>query len=382
MNLFDETYKKRLLWFLCAVFGGGLIVICLMHIGAIFSAAIGVLKWICGVLTGFIAGFVVAYLLLPVVEWLQKLLMKTPIFKNKAKAARGLGIAATYVLIFVAIFSVLSAVAVAITKQVQTINFADLPALVQKLQIQAKGLVDTMLESFERFGIPTDDLRAWINDLENKFPGNLSTMGNGVLSFADGARGFFSNALFAVIFSIYFLFDTEGLLSYWSRAFRSILGSRIHGSLAILIKDADTCFSGYIRGQLADAAFMAVAVGIILSIIGVPYALAIGVCSGIGNLIPYVGPFVAYGLTLGICIAAGQWKALVIALIALFILQTIDGNVINPKLLSQSIDIHPVLVIVGLLFGSSLGGFWGMLLAVPVASFIKIQFERIIQLNR
>ena len=62
-----------------------------------------------------------------------------------------------------------------------------------------------------------------------------------------------------------------------------------------------------------------------------------------------------------------------------FILQTIDGNIVNPRLLSQSIDVHPVLVIVGLLFGSAVGGFVGMMLAVPVASFFKIQFERLVK---
>ena len=54
---------------------------------------------------------------------------------------------------------------------------------------------------------------------------------------------------------------------------------------------------------------------------------------------------------------------------------------VNPRLLSQSIDVHPVLVIVGLLFGSALGGLAGMLLAVPVAAFLKIQFEKLVALR-
>ena len=67
-----------------------------------------------------------------------------------------------------------------------------------------------------------------------------------------------------------------------------------------------------------------------------------------------------------------------IALIALFIIQVIDGNIIGPKLLSKSIEIHPVLVIIFIIFGSAVGGFLGMLLAVPVGSFIKVLFVKFI----
>ena len=106
--------------------------------------------------------------------------------------------------------------------------------------------------------------------------------------------------------------------------------------------------------------------------------MVIGILSGIGNLIPYVGPIVAYGTTIIVCIGTGRLSLLLVSLIAIFVLQTLDGNVVNPKLLSTSIDVHPVLVIVGLLFGSAIGGIGGMLLAVPVASFFKIQFERLV----
>jgi predicted PurR-regulated permease PerM len=89
-----------------------------------------------------------------------------------------------------------------------------------------------------------------------------------------------------------------------------------------------------------------------------------------------VGPFVAYISTISVCILNGDWKKLIIALIVLLVLQTIDGNVINPKLLSANISIHPMLVIASLIIGSAIGGIIGMLLAVPVGALIKIQFER------
>jgi predicted PurR-regulated permease PerM len=74
----------------------------------------------------------------------------------------------------------------------------------------------------------------------------------------------------------------------------------------------------------------------------------------------------------------GDMKTLIISLIALFIIQAVDGNLIGPKLLSRSIKIHPLIIIISLIFGSALGGFLGMLLAVPIGAYVKLIFVRFV----
>lgn len=130
-----------------------------------------------------------------------------------------------------------------------------------------------------------------------------------------------------------------------------------------------------------DAFVMMVLISIVLSVVGVKFAVVIGIFAGIGNLIPYVGPFVAYVSTALVCLLDSDWKKLVVAIILLLIVQTIDGNLIGPRLLSSSIHIHPLLVVVSLFFGSAIGGLLGMLLAVPVGALIKVLFNRMIDLN-
>ena len=115
---------------------------------------------------------------------------------------------------------------------------------------------------------------------------------------------------------------------------------------------------------------------VVLSLIGVKYAILIGIFAGLGNLIPYLGPIIAYVTTALSCLAFGEYKKLIIAVIVLVIVQALDGNVIAPKLLSQSIKIHPVLVIISLIFGNAIGGLFGMLFAVPVGALIKLLFSR------
>ena len=95
-------------------------------------------------------------------------------------------------------------------------------------------------------------------------------------------------------------------------------------------------------------------------------------------MIPYVGPFIAYGGVIISSLIAGDMKTFIIAMIFLLVIQTVDGNIIGPKLLSNSIEVHPMLVVIFILFGSAIGGVLGMLLAVPVGALIKVLFVRFI----
>ena len=124
---------------------------------------------------------------------------------------------------------------------------------------------------------------------------------------------------------------------------------------------------------------MMVLISVLLSICKVNFALAIGVLAGFGNLIPYVGPFIAYTLVTVVCVINGEWMKLLLSLVLLWIVQTIDGNIINPKLLGKHVNIHPMYVMIVLIFGSALGGLMGMLFAVPVGALIKLQFDRLLK---
>ena len=123
---------------------------------------------------------------------------------------------------------------------------------------------------------------------------------------------------------------------------------------------------------------MMILISLVLSITGVKFSLVIGIFAGIGNLIPYFGPIIAYISTTIVCLMNGEMNKLVISIIILIIIQFIDGNFIGPKLLSRSIQIHPLIIIISLIFGSAIGGFLGMLLAVPVGAYIKLVFVKFI----
>ena len=129
-------------------------------------------------------------------------------------------------------------------------------------------------------------------------------------------------------------------------------------------------------GQAIDACIVGLSSGIILSLVGVPFAPVIGVLTGIGNLIPYVGGPVGFGSIILVCLAKGEMVKLVWGVVAMAVIMFVDGNIINPMMLSDNVEVHPMLVVMALIAGGCVGGIAGMLVAVPVAAWLKIQLDR------
>lgn len=386
-KLWDDKYIRIAILAVITISVSYLMIVLIKESGAFLKGLLGLISWILSVVVPLILGLIFAYILLPVVNLFDNLLNKVPLIKKKPGFCRGLSIFATFFTLFFIIFMLLSLVISTITSNIHFISFEDLNMMAKYISIQATNLYNEIRDTLGRYDIviPTLDaliasLRQQITSIDGKKGTDIAAVfGTGLLGAFNVVKNFVVQFFFAVIFSIYFLFDTKGMSAYWDRVFHALMGDKVYKVFQICLSDLDTCFTGYIRGQLADAIIMAVLVTVAFSIARIPYAALIGIATGIGNLIPYVGPFVAYGMTVICCLLKGEFKLIVIGIILVFIIQTIDGNIVNPRLLSSSINVHPVLVIVALLFGGAIGGLLGMLLAVPVAAFLYIQFERLVK---
>ncbi len=350
------------------------------HLPVIWAAVTTNLRSFASLLSPLLWGFIIAYLLYPVVGFFQRHLENRSYYKKRKKSARGAAVAVTALLTVLFFVLLLSLIISTLTSSLQMVSMTGIENLLGSIVDTLKGFYKALEKWLAQLNIASDSLNNYLQSAGDAIGNILDQIGNRLLLTLNNVKSFFTNLLFAVIFSVYFLTDGDRLMKYWKRVVTALTGRRLKKHLKVIVGDLDMVFSGYIRGQLIDATFMAVVVSVGLTLVGVQYSIIIGVLTGIGNLIPYVGPFVAYASTIIVCVINGDIKKLIIAVIVLFIIQTVDGNVINPRLLSQSVDVHPVLVILALIIGGAAGGVLGMLVAVPIAAFMKIQFERIINL--
>lgn len=345
----------------------------------IAAAAVGKgLHWLGVILKPLLAGFAFAYILYPVAAFFERRLLKQAWFQKREKTAHSLAVAITWLLIAVGIFAMLSIVISAVSRELRTIQAEDILEFLSAFFASLENMLTQISDWVGQLNVSSADVQKALETLIDNLQGMATAAGEKAASSLSSLPGFLTNLLFAVIFGVYFMLDSTGLMRYWDRVLKALTGKNGYAAVHRFIKDADSVFSGYIRGQLMDAIIMCIMISLSLSLLKVPFAVIIGLMTGVGNLIPYVGPVIAYLSVVLVCLIHFDLQKLILAVIVVFVIQTIDGNVINPRLLAKSISVHPMLVVAALLVGGAFGGILGMLLAVPVAALIKIYFDRTI----
>lgn len=378
-NLWNKNYALVVFYALVLALLYHLGVRILDHFPELGAHLQNLFPWASQVISPLLLGFAIAYLLSPICHFFERILSKNALLSKKQSLCQNISIFMTFLLLILGIVFLGSLLLSTLTKSIQVLRLEDLFQGVEDFASTVEKFYSDLYIRLGNLPIGGEDAKEAVQLLLQKAVVFFQNMGNSVFSSLGSLAGALSTMVFGIIFSLYFLADGQKILSYWARIFRLLFGERRLEKLRRFFVDADRVFAGYLRGQIIDGTIMAVLVSVSLSILQVRYAIVIGVLTGFGNLIPYVGPFIAYGLTALVCLVYGDFTKLLPALIALFVIQTIDGNVINPRLLSQNIDLHPLVVIIALIIGGSLGGFLGIFLAAPVASLIKLELDKFME---
>jgi len=142
-------------------------------------------------------------------------------------------------------------------------------------------------------------------------------------------------------------------------------------SVARLVDDV---LSAYLRGQLLLVLFVGSMAMLALFIIGVPFALVLGILAGIFEVLPYVGPILGAIPALLVALLSNPASAIWVA-VAFFAIQQVENLILVPRISGESVKLHPALVMVVLVIGNELAGFLGMLIAVPITAIIRDLFK-------
>lgn len=176
------------------------------------------------------------------------------------------------------------------------------------------------------------------------------------------------------VFTFYFLKDAD----YFKKKLILLLPKFSRNAMIDMFKDIDILISRFIKGQLIVAAAVAFLCIIALFLIQVEFAFLIGLIAGIFNIIPYFGPIIGSVPAVIIALLDDPSKAIWV-IVAFTVIQQIESAILSPKIVGESVGLHPIMVIVVLLIGNMLYGIIGMLFAVPVAASIKIVCKHIVE---
>lgn len=305
------------------------------------------------ILLPFVAGLAIAYLLTPLTDRLER-------FGINRLAAALLIIA---VVVLALVYLILLVAPIVST---QLSSFIDsVPANVAKLQ--------TLLGD-----IP------WLQTLlgaslsADKSMGDLVTQGVGWLtaflrSLWSGGRALvslFSLVVVTPVVAFYLIYD-------WHRMIRSVdswIPIQHRDTVRELAREVDAAIAGFLRGQTAVCLILGSFYAVALTLTGLNFGLLIGLISGLITFIPYVGSMTGLVLSLGVAVAQ-FWPAYgsILIVLGIFLVgQFVEGNVLAPKLVGESVGIHPVWLIFSLLAFGYLFGFVGLLVAVPLAATIGV----------
>jgi len=320
------------------------------------------------ILTPVCYGIFMAYILTPVVNWIEK---RFPESDNRIllRVYRTVSILLTWALMLLLVYLFM------------LILLPQLYTSLLNLVSNGERYYNTVLKWVQKFlednptaisfleNILSDyyaDLELWLKTaLLPQAQNAILILTSSILSVVS----FFMDLLVGIIVSVYVLATKEGFASTGCKITYTLLSEKQAEQVISAVKDVDRIFSGFFRGKLLDSLIIGILCFIFSSIFHFPYAPLVSVVVGVTNIIPYFGPFLG-AIPCAILILLDSPIQCLYFSIFIFLLQQFDGNILGPKILGDSTGISSFWVIVAVLVGGGLGGVLGMFVGVPILACV------------
>jgi predicted PurR-regulated permease PerM len=342
-------------------------------------------------------GFVIAYLLAPIVEVFEKKVFGKVFKKSvehyedkdtenrnsengekkhrhlkiyiKNRPARICSIAVTFVLFIGIIIGIL----VAIIPQLGT-TFS---LLVDNLPSYMSNVSEWITDAFSNFPEIAEELTAMVNDAGTTLKNFLNTtilpqMGSYLGFLTSGIMsviGTILNLIFGIVVAIYCLYSKELFAAQAKKTLYCILPMKTANRFISSVRKVHRSFGNFITGTIIDSFVVCCITFVVTTFSGVPFALLVSVIMGVTNIIPYFGPFIGLIPSLFLIFMESPFMCIIFAIIVV-IIQNVNGNIISPRILGESTGLTSFWVIFAILAGQAIFGFWGLIIGIPLFAVI------------
>ncbi len=328
------------------------------------------LWWLRNIALPFFIGLVLAYLLLPVTTWIERKLPKP----GKWSTAKRI---AVIILVFILILGIIGSIGFyAVTAAINA--FADIVD-------NAPEYFTTAFETIQQW---LSNLRSWLPDIAENGLDIDQNLGNflgeavqnlftGIINWIPSSFTYISGFATLPIFLFYLLKDHELL----SKGFLNWLPGKAGNHLRNTSHIITDVLGGYLRAQLVTGLFVGTLafIGLVI-IIDLPIAVGLGVVAGMTELVPVLGPWIG-GVIAGLIVLAIDPGKVIWVAVIFFAVQLIENNLLVPRIQGQFMHIHPAVAVVLIIVGAAVAGFWGLVLAVPLASTIVQLYRYVLRVS-
>jgi len=336
-----------------------------------FNTVEGYIGNITKALMPFVAGAVMAYIINILMDFYEDLLLKK--FHNK-KIIRTAAIVLsifTFVLVIVLLLGLIIPQLIKIMFSIMYTNPGDIKKIIES--IGKNNIVDKIADMMN-IDINNIDISGYVTKLIRSV---MSSVGNILMGVISGISGFFNTIIsvfMAVVFAIYILMDKERIAVQGDKLLRAFLPSK-RDSVIDVLRIFNTSFRNYFISQVKEAIILGVLLYIVMIIARLPYASSISILVGVTALIPVIGAYA--GLFIGtLMILTKSFSSMIIFIIVHTVVQQFENNIIYPRVVGSSVGLPGMWVIVAVALGGSLGGIFGVFVAVPVAASLYFILKR------
>ena len=334
----------------------------------------GKLAYIVSGLKSIIIGIVIAYLLNPIVNEMEKQLkklVKNP--KNEARAnalLRGFCAIAVVLgavlVVGVLLYAILPQVMISISSLIRNSpHYVDEVTDLIQSNRQLRTFLDNVLTN------ATEDISQWLNvNVLQNIQSYVGMAASGVMNVIM----MLANVLVGLIISVYVLCSTQTFVGQGKKILYAVFTRKQAKAILDTLRKSNEIFGGFISGKIIDSLIVGVLCFVGLTLLHMPYIALVSVIVGVTNVIPFFGPYIGM-IPSTLLIMLVDFKKGVIVLIFIIILQQLDGNVIGPKILGKSTGLSAFWVVFSVMFFGKIWGIIGMLIGVPVFGVIYYIFD-------
>ncbi len=318
-----------------------------------FGIISGRVKMFLGVISPFIAGFCIAYLLNTPVCFFERKVYQNVRFK--------------WVLSIVTVYLIALAVIVVLLNMVlpQVVQgVLDLAGNIDAYAKQLNQVVQSLEAQFHLEGEGFEEIVGYLQDLTNKLMELLTQSLPRLLEAGMAIGSGVVTSVTALIASVYMLAGKSRLVPQLKKMLYALFPKRRADKFLEVLSHANQVFVGFINGKIIDSAIIGVLCFVLCLIVRIPYPMLMSVVVGVTNVIPFFGPIIGAVPCLMILVLVDPLAALRF-LIMVVALQQFDGNILGPKILGDSTGLSAIWVLVSIIVGGGLFGFPGMILGVP-----------------